>query len=293
MATIEAGVILWPTPEEARQEALEVIKRAGVDCVELWMGDQCLNPRDYNGIIRLAEQLHTMGIQPFSVHAPWGDQLEPSSPHPEHRAAWLAVSTAAAAILRVVGGRVVVVHPSPPLEEAERPARLRQCIESTARLAERCAEVGAVVAVENMLPAHLGDRAEELLAIMDPLPREHAGFCFDTGHAHVCPEGMAVGEAMGDRIVTLHLHDNQGQSDEHLLPFAGSVDWQRVAQVLNAAHYAGPYIIESGKPSREEVAQKTKELAGRLHALRNGNDHQSAPVQAPLSCGVRFRPNKP
>ena len=261
---------MWPTVEDYRRTILEAIRRAGVDCLELWLGDQHLNPRDSNGIMRQAEQLRQVGLQPFSIHAPWGDQLEPSAADPQHRAAWLAVSTAAAALLRVVGGRIVVVHPSPKITDEERPERLKRCVEMMGRLAQRCAELGAVVAVENMLPAHLGDRAEELLAMVEPLPRDFAGFCFDTGHAQVCAEGMAIGEAMGDRIVTLHLHDNQGQSDEHLLPFSATVDWAHVARVLDAAQFHGPYIIECAKPSREEVAQNARELVERLHALRNG-----------------------
>jgi sugar phosphate isomerase/epimerase len=271
MTSVESGVILWPTVDENRQATLETIKQAGVDCLELWLGDQCLDARDLSGILRLGERIRRTGLRPYTVHAPWGDQLEPSAADPEHRAAWLAVSTAAAALLRATGGRIVIVHPSPKITDDERPVRLKRCVEMMARLAQRCAELGVVVAVENMLPAHLGDRAEELQAMVDPLPRDVVGYCFDTGHAHVCPEGMAIGEAMGDRIVTLHLHDNQGQSDEHLLPFSGSLDWARVAQVLDAAQYHGPYIIESAKPSREEVAQNAPGLAARLHALRDGS----------------------
>ena len=50
--------------------------------------------------------------------------------------------------------------------------------------------------------------------------------CFDTGHAHM-EEGVERGyETMRELVVTTHVHDNHGEKDEHLLPFAGTIDWR-------------------------------------------------------------------
>jgi sugar phosphate isomerase/epimerase len=49
--------------------------------------------------------------------------------------------------------------------------------------------------------------------------------CFDSGHAHLEDGVTASFDAMRDRIVTTHIHDNHGEKDEHLLPFEGTLDW--------------------------------------------------------------------
>jgi sugar phosphate isomerase/epimerase len=41
-------------------------------------------------------------------------------------------------------------------------------------------------------------------------------------------------ETLGDRIRSVHVHDNHGVRDEHLWPGDGTIDWPRAAQALRA-----------------------------------------------------------
>jgi sugar phosphate isomerase/epimerase len=73
---------------------------------------------------------------------------------------------------------------------------------------------------------------------------------------------------MKGRMFTVHLHDNHGCRDEHLLPFEGDIEWGELARTLDDAGYAGPYVFEAGQPSWDEVIARARGIAERLHALR-------------------------
>ena len=72
------------------------------------------------------------------------------------------------------------------------------------------------------------------------------GFCLDTGHAMLIsqdPSRFAL--ELGDRLCCLHVHDNNGMADQHLLPYAGIIDWERFTQSLARIHYSGEICFET------------------------------------------------
>ncbi len=75
---------------------------------------------------------------------------------------------------------------------------------------------------------------------------EILGFCFDTGHANLVGldfENFLT--ALGNRLKVLHIHDNDGVSDLHQLPFTftrtrenkTSTDWAGFIKGLRNIHY--------------------------------------------------------
>ncbi|MHC4591473.1 MAG: sugar phosphate isomerase/epimerase family protein [Planctomycetota bacterium] len=79
------------------------------------------------------------------------------------------------------------------------------------------------------------------------------GVLLDSGHANValhhrwCRErDMAeFVKALPAPIVEVHLHDNRGGKDEHLMPGRGTADLQGLLQAVREAGFAGPITIES------------------------------------------------
>ena len=49
-------------------------------------------------------------------------------------------------------------------------------------------------------------------------------FCYDCGHAHCFTPGYDPLALFGDKMTTMHLHDNHGQRDEHLVIGEGNID---------------------------------------------------------------------
>ena len=134
--------------------------------------------------------------------------------------------------LAAVGVRSCVFHSGSHLASvpaAEFAARFRRNLE---RLLELAAGLPVMLAVENVYePLPL---LETLIAgIAGCGMSARLGMCFDSGHANIHPAGPeAVFTRMRPHIVTCHLHDNDGSSDQHLPPGEGTIDWSRLAAAL-------------------------------------------------------------
>ena len=76
--------------------------------------------------------------------------------------------------------------------------------------------------------------------------------CIDTGHVNCAIQfydKVSVGDfirAMGDSVVCLHMHDNNGLTDQHRLIGTGTVDWQDTFNALDEVGYKGVYNLEVG-----------------------------------------------
>ena len=72
-----------------------------------------------------------------------------------------------------------------------------------------------------------------------------AAFCYDAGHVHAHFHDEFDFDLFRNRIDCIHLHDNTGKEDEHLLPFDGTIDWPYVLKKLKEAGYEGEMTLET------------------------------------------------
>ena len=101
--------------------------------------------------------------------------------------------------------------------------------------------------------------------------------CMDTGHTNKAMrfgENPSAGEfirRLGSRLGILHLNDNNGMTDQHDIPFTGTVDWTDVLNALDEVGYNGPYNMELnlmtfGKPLAQEMMNfSVKVMRNMLH----------------------------
>ena len=80
--------------------------------------------------------------------------------------------------------------------------------------------------------------------ILSNIQDEHVGICFDIGHCHSNSDGEFNFELYKDRFFDVHLHDNDKSSDQHLLPFDGTVDWEKGIRNLRSINYQGNVTME-------------------------------------------------
>ena len=109
------------------------------------------------------------------------------------------------------------------------------------RLIDRAERRGVTIAVENLTRTAQVDRARLLLERFDS-PR--FGFCFDSGHQNICRVGHEWLARWPERLMALHLHDNDGSEDQHLLPFDGNIGWPALMQAIAATGYPGAVALE-------------------------------------------------
>jgi sugar phosphate isomerase/epimerase len=71
---------------------------------------------------------------------------------------------------------------------------------------------------------------EHLLEMLRIAHLDTVGVCIDVGHMHL-PDMPGIAQAfaiLGDRVKEVHLHDNDGEHDQHLWPGEGTVKWDEV-----------------------------------------------------------------
>ena len=266
---MQVGIHATLLGETLTREGFERARQAGADCLEFpSAGERGLNPDRPSEIERIRRDMEAVGLLPWTLHSDFGPKFDLGSPYPEARRAGIAMVLLSARLLSDVGGQIVVVHPGVGVEDAQRPERVRACRESLEMLLEEAARFPVRFAIENMLPGHVGDRAAELVELLRGLPEDRIGFCYDTGHARLCPDGLDIARCMAGRMLTIHLQDNVGEGDAHLMPFDGTIDWTAVARMLDEAGYRGPYVFETALPTPDEVIRRARETAERLHSLR-------------------------
>ena len=81
--------------------------------------------------------------------------------------------------------------------------------------------------------------------VFDRLNADNTGICLDVGHCHAHFKDDFPWGTLGGKIEELHLHDNDGSSDQHLLPFDGGVPWEFYIRKLKECGYGGAVTLES------------------------------------------------
>lgn len=125
---------------------------------------------------------------------------------------------------------------------------------------------GVTLAVENTT-SEMGEPAY-LRAFVDETRLTGLRFNFDVGHANLAdgPAEERLEKSFApikDLVVSVHLHDNHGDKDEHLLPYEGSIDWDLAIPLLKSApnaHSALPVVLELKEKFGPEAASVPQQL---------------------------------
>jgi sugar phosphate isomerase/epimerase len=97
--------------------------------------------------------------------------------------------------------------------------------------------------------------------------------CFDIGHAHIEDAVETSFETMRSRVVTTHIHDNHGDKDEHLMPYDGTIDWDKALGAIASAEEPLPIVLElkeqsTSNPALNEMRAAFDKLEKGLEARR-------------------------
>ena len=233
----------------------------GFACVEIGPNAfGCIE--DDAGVRRTRAAFEQAGVAVNSVHTPFGGSLDISSPDPAVRGEGLRQARWCLERLRLLGGRCLIVHSSAePIGDDERPARIRQCVESLRLLADDVdPDEVALLAVEILPRTCLGHDSDELLRLLEPFDPRQAGVCFDVNHANLREDVLEATRRLGHRIVTTHISDNDGDDEKHWLPGRGILPWKDWLDALVATGYGGPLVYELG-------CQNVADPAGSIDAM--------------------------
>ena len=135
-------------------------------------------------------------------------------------------------------------------------------------------KTGVHVLIENWPDAHapapntraFPSTADDLLMFLDFLGHPLLGACWDTGHGHMNgAEQYETISKLGKRLEAVHIQDNFGEVDQHLMPLVGTLDFDEVICGLLDIGFEGTFTFEADNILRQhdlpwELKQKSVEL---------------------------------
>ena len=155
-----------------------------------------------------------------------------------------------------LGAPRVIIHPAFICREITADERYYMNMELFRALIPVARRHGVEIAIENMWGRHRDDEdriiknvcsdAEELIRYVDGIDDPIVTACLDVGHAVLVgesPDGMV--RALGHRLSSIHLHDNDFYRDEHTLPFTRKLNFIALAEALSDISYRGDITLES------------------------------------------------
>ncbi|TDU73355.1 sugar phosphate isomerase/epimerase [Prosthecobacter fusiformis] len=229
-------------------EVLDDIHASGFRQIEICSFPKHLDYHQKDQVREAGERMRALELHPFSFHAPFADHIDITSLHePTRRGAVneLIVACEAAAVM---GARNIVLHPGPEREgrppEEEFLQHMNHAAESLNLVARRCTDLGVNLLLENMLPHLLFGHTSDMLYLLGQIRECNVGTCLDTGHANLAGELGSVVHKLSGHLKMLHANDNLGNSDAHLNPGEGRIDWPWLLGELKRNQFKGSLILE-------------------------------------------------
>ncbi len=119
-------------------------------------------------------------------------------------------------------------------------------VEALSRVAEYARGGPTVVCLENLGEGSGVHTIEDFELVLAAVPGEGVASCLDTGHANIA--GVDTPDFVrraGPRLKALHVADNLGRNDDHLLPYGGgTVPWSATMAALRETGYGGLFNFE-------------------------------------------------
>lgn len=239
---------------------LDRISHAGFRLVEMFCARQHLDYRSRNQLLDLAAWFAGNEVKLHSVHMPmyrddtWGKsgpQARISITETEKLRRVEAVDEIKRAleIAESIPFDYAIVHVGVTGEEYDS-RRTDAALWSIEHLRLFGRQRGVSLLLENT-PNELSTPAR-LQRIIRELRFPDLGVCFDSGHARMAGDPLEAWTAMAPLVRSTHLHDNNGDKDEHLFPFEGTIDWDALGGAMSKASGDFPWLLEIHDPSSVE-----------------------------------------
>lgn len=194
-----------------------------------------------NGLLSDADRL---GIDFVQAHAPSGNPMKADKVDE-----LVTVTNRTIEVCGALGIKNVVVHSgwAPGVTKDEYFEINRDFYR---RLFPAMEQHGVNVLTENTTRANMGENyafftgadMKEFIEFVDH-PLFHA--CWDTGHGNIEGDQYEQLVTLGDHLRAIHLNDNRGGQDEHLIPFMGTMNMDDIMCGLIDGGYKGYMTFEA------------------------------------------------
>jgi len=253
---------------------LESLARSGAEAVELFAARQHFDYTSRSHVNEIAQWFRSSPVLPFSIHAPLypdHDMGRDGAPgvnvvHPEKTRRIEAMDEIKRSIevAEQIPVKYIVIHLG-ERHDTWSPRTLEHSITALEHLRAFANPLGVKLNVENIL--NEVTQPEHLMEILRMGHFSDIGVCLDTGHANIEGGVLPVLAELKTHIRSTHLHDNQGEKDEHLWPGDGTIQWPETMTELKSTAQLEAGVLEihyALDDSAEAVVSKARETFARL-----------------------------
>ena len=214
------------TPISRLEERLDFLKNNAFNAEVRMANVQYIMELDLEGLRDIKEKIEAKGLKVFT-HGPFFGldiaSMDRNIYEYTERSLLRGLE-----VTHALGAEVMVMH-SGFLPFFSRGGR-RHWFSNWARrmrpVVEKAKELGIKIALENSWE----DRPELLEHLIELIGKDSLYVCIDTGHLNVFSK-LSIDnwwKRLDKRVVAMHLHDNDGLSDDHLAPGRGTFDFRRL-----------------------------------------------------------------
>ena len=222
--------------DETPEDAVRLLKENGYDCCELSdehaeqllaRGDAATVGEAFRGYC------DGIGMQVLQGHLYLKVRLCDETTRPaEVLCDWLDLFLA-------IGIKSAVLH-CDGKTNADLPSEIKRenNLATLRRLTDHIKGTDLVICLENLI--HYVTGIDELLWFVEKLDTPNIGICLDTGHLNLSknPDQVDFIRRAGKHLKALHVADNEGKSDQHMLPYGrGNIDFEAVVAALREIGY--------------------------------------------------------
>ena len=239
------------------QERIDCVCEAGFKYIDLSMyvvgeNDELLVSNNWcDNAKKLLENSKKMGVKFVQAHSPGGNPLSENKDSVDEI---VNATIRSIDVCGVLGIPNIVVHAgmSKNISKEESFERNREFFKKLFPAMERN---NVNVLCENSTRKNMGDMyftntGADMKEFVEYVghPLFHA--CWDTGHGNC--EGAQYNEitAIGTDLYALHINDNRGSGDEHLLPYFGTMNLDEIMTALVDIKYNGYFTFEASSSLR-------------------------------------------
>ncbi|MEM1678342.1 MAG: sugar phosphate isomerase/epimerase [Ignisphaera sp.] len=115
---------------------------------------------------------------------------------------------------------------------------------------KRCSRIAGECNLKFVIEPRIGEtisNSDAMLRLIDDVDEDNFGAVLDTGHLHAAKELIPLSiEKLGNRILYVHVSDNDGRDNFHWAPGKGTIDWDAVFVGLKKHGFRGYIAIDVG-----------------------------------------------
>ncbi|MDA4126617.1 MAG: sugar phosphate isomerase/epimerase [Thaumarchaeota archaeon] len=264
---MKVGLSTWSLLSMDLLSAIQTIGDAGFDYIELWGEAPHAHP-GWTNKKALKDALSTYNLL-VTLHAPFTD-LNPASPFQPVKGAVEKTLESFVTFGDDLGATIITIHPGSVHSEAMIPTSAESSV-VTLRKMVKVSGGRLAINVENQTKSRskyhfpLASTAESLDLILAEV--DGLGFTLDTGHAHANGQNpVTLAQRAGPRLTEVHLSDNGGTSDDHLIPGEGTADLNSILSEISGKDILVCLELDPHRYTTETVLHAASELKSRLAA---------------------------